>query len=162
MIGVISDTHDNMEAIRKAVEFFNNKKVEFVVFAGDFLTPLSVEPFKNLECGLKGVFGNNEADKINVNKKLADIDSNFSDFLELEHDGKRIAIYHGHIPGILNALVECGIYDIVIAGHTHTPEITLEGKTLLLNPGECCGYLTGVQTIATLDVKELKAEIHEL
>jgi putative phosphoesterase len=162
MIGVISDTHDNVYAIKKAVEFFNNKKVEFVVFAGDFIAPLSVEPFKNLECPLKGVFGNNEGDKLNLNKKLHELGTEFHYFLEFEHEGKSIAVYHGQVAAILEALVKSGIYDIVIAGHTHTPETTVEGKTLLLNPGECCGYLTGVQTIATLDIKEMKAEIHEL
>lgn len=162
MIGVISDTHDNMEAMDKAVRFFNNKKVEFVVFAGDFVTPLSVEPLKNLECPLKGIFGNNEGDKVNVNRKLSEVGAEFSDFLEMEHDDRKIAVYHGHNPNILDALVKSGKYDIVIAGHTHTPETTVEGKTMLLNPGECCGYLTGIRTIATLDLKEMKAEIHEL
>ncbi|MCX6695602.1 MAG: YfcE family phosphodiesterase, partial [Candidatus Altiarchaeota archaeon] len=106
--------------------------------------------------------GNNEGDKVNVNKKLQDISSEFSDFLEFEHIGKKMVVYHGHNPSILDALVKSGKYDIVIAGHTHTPEITLDGKTLLVNPGECCGYLTGVQTIATIDVAAMKAEIHEL
>jgi len=33
-IGIISDTHDNLPQIKKAVEIFNREKVELVLHAG--------------------------------------------------------------------------------------------------------------------------------
>jgi predicted phosphodiesterase len=39
MIGIISDSHDNMDAIRRAVEFFNKKEVKAVLHAGDLVSP---------------------------------------------------------------------------------------------------------------------------
>jgi predicted phosphodiesterase len=35
-------------------------------------------------------------------------------------------------------------------------------KTLIVNPGEACGYLTGKSTVALLDTDKHKAEIIEL
>ena len=62
---------------------------------------------------------------------------------------------------IVDSLVGSGIYDVVVRGHTHTTEM-IEGKTLLVNPGEVCGYLSGRRTVALLDLEEIHAEIVEL
>ena len=45
---------------------------------------------------------------------------------------------------------------------THTIKgIERKGKTLAINPGELCGYLTGKSTIAILDTVKNQAEIVE-
>ena len=58
MIGIISDSHDNINAIRKAVELFNGKKVKAVLHAGDLVSPFTARAFKELESKLYFVFGN--------------------------------------------------------------------------------------------------------
>ncbi len=156
------DSHDNMEAIAKAVEFFNQEGVDLVLHAGDLVSPFTVEAFKKLDCDFKAVYGNNEGDIPNLNKKLEELSTELAELLELTYDEKEIVVYHGHNPTILEAFVESGGYDIVITGHTHTPEITLDGDTMVVNPGETCGYLTGVRTVALLDPKEMKADIHNI
>jgi len=162
MIGVFGDSHDNLVAIEKAVEFFNKKNVDLVIVSGDLVSPIAVEPLKKLKAELKGVFGNNEGDKYNINRKLEEMDAELSDFLEFEYAEKKIAVYHGHNPSILDSMVKSSKYDIIISGHTHTPEVTFEGNTLVVNPGESCGYLTGCKTVALVDVQQMKADIHEL
>jgi hypothetical protein len=52
-----------------------------------------------------------------------------------------------------------GGYDIIIHGHTHEAKTYHKGRTLVINPGEACGYLTGKPTIATLDTKTLDVKI---
>ena len=52
-----------------------------------------------------------------------------------------------------------GNYDIIIFGHTHKPVSQREGNTLLLNPGETGGWLTGKSTAALLDPEKLEAQI---
>jgi uncharacterized protein len=42
LIGLISDSHDNLNAIRKAVEFFNRKEVKAVLHAGDLVSPFTI------------------------------------------------------------------------------------------------------------------------
>jgi len=41
MIGIMSDSHDHMEAIRAAVEVFNQAGVKLVVHAGDLIAPFT-------------------------------------------------------------------------------------------------------------------------
>ncbi len=52
-------------------------------------------------------------------------------------------------------------YDAVLFGHTHSP-LVYRRRSLLVNPGEACGKLSGRRTVALLDLKELKAEIVEI
>ncbi len=42
---------------------------------------------------------------------------------DFEFAGRRIAVYHGTIMQVLDALVKGGSYDIVITGHTREAEV---------------------------------------
>jgi putative phosphoesterase len=54
------------------------------------------------------------------------------------------------------------IYDVVVRGHDHRAEATRCGKTLLVNPGEIWGYLTGLSSVAILDTTSLDVKFIEL
>ena len=58
----------------------------------------------------------------------------------------------------MDALAKCGKYDVVIRGHTHKMEI-LNGETMIINPGEVCGYVSGEQTVVLLDTDDLSFEV---
>ena len=156
-IGVISDTHDNMGAIRKAVSFFNENDVELVIHAGDIVSPFTAEEFKKLKCDMILIYGNNDGDKLYLKEKFSNIGEFHSDPFISELYGKKIAVTH--IPNIVDALAEK--YDIVIYGHTHKKDLRI-GKSLVLNPGENCGYLTGVKSVALLYPKKMMAKIFDI
>ena len=79
------------------------------------------------------------------------------DFQELDLYGKKTAVIHGTTEDIVSALVKSGNYDIVIRGHTHKLEVK-EGKCMVINPGETCGYLSGAKTVVLLDPEDLSYE----
>jgi uncharacterized protein len=163
MIGVIGDTHDNLMAIAKAVEFFNLNEMDLVVHTGDIVSPFAIEAFKDLKCEIKFVYGNNEGDRTNLVKKIREeLNAEISDYLEFEYNEKAIMVYHGQNPSLLDSIVKSNKYDIVLTGHTHTPEITIEENTIIINPGEACGYMNGVMTVAVLDTDRMQADIHKL
>jgi hypothetical protein len=54
------DTHDNIENIQMAVKEFNNRHVEIVLHAGDFVSPIAVESFAGIK--LVGILENNDTD----------------------------------------------------------------------------------------------------
>jgi len=49
----------------------------------------------------------------------------------------------------------------LIYGHTHEVDLR-EGPPLILNPGECGGWLSGRATCAIVDLERLQTEIVEV
>ena len=41
MIGIMSDSHDNLDAVNIAVQIFNSHECRLVIHAGDFVAPFS-------------------------------------------------------------------------------------------------------------------------
>ncbi|MEM1657433.1 MAG: metallophosphoesterase [Candidatus Jordarchaeales archaeon] len=162
LVGVMSDSHDNLEAIKRAVEFFNSKKVKLVLHAGDIISPFTIRVFRDLTCPIKAVTGNNDGDLLSLRRFFENKGEIYNFFLSLEVDGVKIAVNHGHYPEVLDSLISSGKYDVVICGHTHEKVNKIVGKTLVVNPGETCGYLTGGRSIAILDTEKLQAEIVEI
>jgi putative phosphoesterase len=162
MIGILADTHDHVEAMTRAVNLFNDSNVTMVIHAGDLVSPFSVEPLKKLKVPLKYVFGNNERERERIKAKMAGMDVEVGECLEVEYKNVKIVVYHGENALILNALITCKEYDVVVTAHSHQPEVSNEEGVLVINPGEVCGYLTGRKTVAILNVDKLEAEIQEI
>lgn len=160
LIGLISDTHDHIPHLKKAVEIFKERKAELVLHAGDYCSPFMIPPFEGLK--LKGVFGNNDGDKYLLISKFNDIGAEIAgDFLKTEAGGLTIAVYHGTYPEITASLVESGRYDVVITGHTHEKVNKTIGNTLAINPGSANGF-GDEGTIALLNTETKKVEFVSL
>ncbi|WP_292390829.1 metallophosphoesterase [Methanosarcina sp. UBA5] len=163
MIGIISDSHDNMNAIRKAVEFFNEKRVKAVLHAGDLVSPFTARAFKELEPKLYFVFGNNDGDKVTLTKRFEEIGAtSCGNFGDLTIDGLHIALLHGTNEALVKALAKSGEFDVVIRGHTHDPGVKIVEGVPVINPGESSGVLSGKSTVAILDIANLNVEIMQL
>ncbi|MEM2910827.1 MAG: metallophosphoesterase [Nitrososphaerota archaeon] len=134
LIGIVSDTHDNLDRIRRAVQVFKERNVELVIHCGDWIAPFSVREFKGLK--VMSVLGNNDGDLLLLEKTLKEIGSSLEGrFASIGLDGKKIAVIHGEYPELVDALVRSGMYDVVIHGHTHKRRCERFNGTLILNPG---------------------------
>jgi len=164
LIGVISDTHDNMPMIEKAVKKLNEENVALVLHAGDYVSPFVIPKFKALNAKLIGVFGNNDGDHEFLKKRFSETENCEirGRFAEINANGFKIALFHGDETELLNALINCESFDAVITGHVHSMGVRKKGKTLIVNPGEVCGYLSGKSTIALLDTEKREAKIIEI
>ena len=69
-IGVMSDSHESLDLLDRAVEFFNEKEVDRVLHAGDFISPLTAAPLSRLNSELIGVFGNNDGDRLFLRQRF--------------------------------------------------------------------------------------------
>jgi putative phosphoesterase len=164
LIGAISDSHDNLPLVKKAVEILNQQKVGLVLHAGDYVAGFVIPKFKQLNCKLIGVFGNNDGDHELLKKRFSETaNCTIRDrFASVQADGYRIALLHGDEVELLNALADSGYFNAIVHGHSHQKGIQTRGKTLMINPGELCGYLTGKPTIAILDTTKNEVKIIEL
>jgi putative phosphoesterase len=164
LIGAISDSHDNLPLIEKAVQILNDQKVDLVLHAGDYVAGFVIPKFKALNCKLIGVFGNNDGDHELLKKRFNETNNCIihDRFTTITINGYRVALLHGHETELLNVIIDSESFDAVIHGHSHNKGIERKGKTLSINPGELCGYLTGKSTLAILDTDKNEAKIIEL
>ncbi|MCM8757772.1 MAG: metallophosphoesterase [Candidatus Omnitrophica bacterium] len=153
LLGIISDSHDNLSKIRRAVKLFNRKKVEFVLHLGDFVAPFSVRVLKELKCPWHGIFGNNDGEKEGL-LKISEGKIKSSP-LRIELNKRRITLVHDI--NTINLSEEKS--DIIRFGHTHRTQMEKKDSFLLFNPGEWCGWITGRATIALLDLETLYYKI---
>lgn len=164
LVGLISDTHDRLPMIDKAIRVLNDENVELVLHAGDYVSPFVIPKFKELKARFIGVFGNNDGDHEFLKRRFSE-DKHLEirgSFAKLILGDAKIALLHGSDEDLLNALIDSEGFDVVVYGHAHEAKIHRKGKTLIVNPGELCGYLTGRSTIALLDTEKLEARILEL
>lgn len=164
LTGLMADTHDRLPMVEKAVKKFNEEEVKLVLHAGDYVAPFVIPRFKELKAKLLGVFGNNDGDRELLKKRFSEHERMElrGNFAQIHVNNKKIVLVHGSEEEMLKVLIESQSFDIVVHGHTHKAEIYRKGKTLVVNPGEVCGYLTGKSTIALLNIEKLEAKIVEL
>ena len=150
-IGLISDTHDNIENILKAVEEFNSRHADIVLHAGDFVSPIAIESFAGIK--LVGILGNNDTDIPGLTSAFNKIHAELKgDIFEAVYDGMKLVIYHGTNPSKKDFLIKSGKYDLVIYGHTHRKANYKVGRTTVVNPGAAKGWFFGFYaTIAIFD-----------
>jgi uncharacterized protein len=159
-IGIIADTHDNLANIKKAVNVFNKEKIDLLFHAGDFVSPFTARELKKIQCPFVGVFGNNDGDKLFLTNQFKEIGPIYPEPYNTNVDGKKIIMFHKN--DVISDLAKSQVYDVIIYGHTHQVDLYKEGKTIVINPGECGGWLTGESTIAILDSTNLNVRIIKL
>ncbi len=159
-IGIISDTHDNLNGIRKAINIFKELGVEKILHLGDFVAPFTASPFVESKISFTGVFGNNDGEKFGLIKAFSPVGKIYSPPYETEIDGKFFLLLHD--PVTLDSYIKSQKYDYILYGHLHRKHDESVGKTRIINPGEVCAIITGVSSIAYLDTEKNSLEIIEL
>jgi len=131
-IGIVADTHDNLDVVAAAVDLFDGR-VDAVVHCGDIVAPFAATAFDG-DYDFYAVRGNNDGEWA-----LRDAVRSFGAYLgemgELSLGGASVAVYHGTSQPIVDALVGCGEYDYVLHGHTHQRVHEEENGTVRINPG---------------------------
>jgi uncharacterized protein len=157
LIGILSDTHDNLVRVREAVRLFNDAACDLVIHAGDFVAPFTVEELRNLRAPVKAVYGNCDGERAGLAKAFAGLGEVREAPLEFSHAGLRFLV--SHLDGPVERYRAAKACDVVVFGHTHRPSAELRDGVLLVNPGEAGGWLRGKSTVVLLDPAALKAEI---
>lgn len=149
-VAIISDIHDNIPRLRAALAGF--REIDEVICCGDLCSPFII---KELGLGFSGpihvVFGNNDGDRFRIAdgaKKYPHVRI-YGEYVELAIGGRTFSV--NHFDNIGNAIARQETFDVVCFGHNHKFETLRLGKTLVVNPGEIYGLLTGESTYAVYD-----------
>ncbi len=160
-VGLLSDTHDRVPAIDALLKEMLARDVNFVLHAGDYCSPFSLKPFQDHNVAMAGVFGRNDGDREGI-RSYAEQGMG-QELFESPHSIKllelKVLIVHD-IGDVSERSVLA--HSIVIHGHTHLQEMKTRGDTLIVNPGEGCGWLYGAPSAAILDLDTRQVEFIKL
>lgn len=162
LVAIMSDSHDNIWNLQKAVEIIVNRQAGLIVHCGDFIAPFMLKELDNAGIPVHGVFGNNDGDQYMLTKMALTMLSNINLYgLVGQVDVEGFAIGFTHYAQMGEGLVSAGDCHLVCFGHSHQHEIRKVGDTTLLNPGELMGK-EGFPGFCFLDIDSGKIERVEL
>ncbi|MBK7907814.1 MAG: YfcE family phosphodiesterase [Gemmatimonadetes bacterium] len=160
-VGLLSDAHDRVPATDALLREMLKRDVNFVLHAGDYCSPFSLKPFQDHNVAMAGVFGRNDGDPEGL-RAFAEQGMG-QELFESPHSIKlgehKVLIVHD-----IGDVVERSVlaHSIVIHGHTHLQEMKTRGDTLIVNPGEACGWLFGAPSAAIIDLDTKDVEFIKL
>ena len=156
-IGVVSDTHGQVQFAREAAEVLRPFEVQQVLHCGDIGSVGVVSVFADWPCHF--VLGNCDFDADELRDAITAAGQTFHGrFGQLELAGKRIALLHGDDGARFRQTIASGEFDLVCYGHTHLAEQHREGPTWVLNPGAL--FRANPHRCAVVDLTTM--EIHSL
>ncbi|MBM3233514.1 metallophosphoesterase family protein [Candidatus Pacearchaeota archaeon] len=136
-IAIISDIHDNIWNLKKAIESINsNTEIIAVINCGDICSPFIINELKNLVKKQYLVFSDSDIKNYRLvdGCREANIEF-FKDFGELKVDKKKIGFTHEE-----RVAKRLKGFDAVFYGHLHDFKIERDSDGTLL---VCCGEIMG-------------------
>lgn len=153
LLGIVSDSHDHLRHLEAALARFTREAVQAVIHPGDFVAPFAA---RTLAAGWQGpravVYGNNDGERAGLKSVLPDV---VDGPILLEWGGRRLSVDHYPPDAVHRPIPDV---DLCIFGHTHQMLWKEVRGTWWLNPGECCGWVTGTASVCLLDLTTLKAD----
>jgi putative phosphoesterase len=135
-VGIITDTHDLHDVLKKAIEVFTEHHVDCILHAGDITSPSSAHTLASIDhVKFIAVFGNCDFEKSSLEAVLRGRQGEI-------HRGtykgsiadKKLLMAHN--PRNLGDMPITGDFDLIVYGHTHVQDIHRQGNTLIINPGQ--------------------------
>lgn len=95
LIGILSDTHENLPFIARAVERFNQAKVDLVLHLGDIVAPFCLKELQKLnKARVVAVFGNNDGEKKVWREKIPQVGEIHDAPFEMTVAGQKLLLLH--------------------------------------------------------------------
>ena len=154
-IGLISDSHGNSSALRRAADFFS-KRANIIIHCGDVTAPRHLEKLLAGQIPVHLVRGNCDRDLRGFKRAAYSHNLIFHDRAGwLEADGVKIGFTHGDSSAIFYSLLNRKP-DYLIQGHSHERTDNRNDGTRIINPGAASS------SVALLDTESGKLEFHDL
>ena len=154
-LGILSDTHNQLERTRRAVGMLTREGAEVLIHCGDFTRPDILEACSALPCYF--VFGNNDADNADELRRVGGLVGAVC--LEwggaIELGGKRIGVTHGDMRIDVNRVLDKRP-DYLLSGHSHVANDFHDGAVRRINPGAL--HRAEHHSVAMLDLKRNSVE----
>ena len=162
---VVSDVHDNFYNLQEAIGIIKRRGIKTCFYLGDFCAPsISKAMVAHKDLRWICIWGNVDGAKAQIvleQWENPNFDIVAETFREVETPKGKVFLSHFPLPAKVAA--KSGEYVAVFHGHTHEKKVEkLENGTLLANPGEIGGFVTGQPSFAIWDLDVDEFEIVDL
>ena len=155
LVGVVSDTHNNVKNIKNIINIFNEEKVDIVIHTGDISKPETLRQFSALNCSMLGVFGNNDRTEMGLEEVCKNLSFIFKNPpYSVKLNNKQIVIFHepDQIDNYINSHKNI---DLILHGHTHRYREEQIKGIACFNPGESAGLIEGKNALGLIDLSDM-------
>lgn len=160
-IGIISDTHDNLDNLKAALKMLAAEGVTRIIHCGDLCGPDVIRRLAGFEVWIAQ--GN-----MDRNVELARVAEEalgrgrLAWLHKLALDGYSMAVIHGDNEEALGNLITSGKQAYVFHGHTHRRREQKIGRTRVINPGALGGTRRQSRSFCILDLATGEARFVEI
>jgi len=148
IVGILSDTHDRVDAMAAAMDLLRQGGAEFFVHCGDVGSERVLDHLAGVPSAF--VFGNTDWDRTALARYAQQIGVACHPTLaELDLGGKRFAVTHGDDYKLKQRLLSEQRHDYLLQGHTHVRADQRVGRIRVINPGAL--HRAREKTVALLD-----------
>jgi putative phosphoesterase len=137
-IGILSDTHDELDRLEKALTFLRDEKVTTLLHCGDLCGPDIIQMMSGFDVRI----ARGNMDRLPELKMMAQIilgNGRLTSVHQFTLDGYAAAMLHGNDSNRLKSMINSGEYAYVFHGHTHRRRDQMIGRTRVINPGALGG-----------------------
>lgn len=134
LLGILSDTHDELENAERAINDLLHRGAQAIAHCGDITSPRIIQICSVLPAYF--VFGNHDADLVPELESIAERCGatclGWGGIFEI-HD-RQIAMAHGHLTMDITPLLEREPH-FLLTGHSHEPSEWMQGNVRRICPG---------------------------
>lgn len=150
ILGLLSDTHDRVDAMAAGVALLRARGAEFFIHCGDVGSERVLDHLAGLPAAF--VFGNTDWDRATLARYAGKIGVACHGALaDLDLGGRKIAVTHGDDFTLKHRILTEQKHDYLFQGHTHVRGDEKVGKTRVINPGAL--HRAKEKSVATLDTE---------
>jgi uncharacterized protein len=148
IVGVLSDTHDRVDAMAAAMDLLRRGGAEFFIHCGDVGSERVLDHLAGVPSAF--VFGNTDWDRAALQRYAQSIGvACHPSLAELELGGRKLAVTHGDDFKLKQRILAEQRHDYLLQGHTHVPADQRVGRVRVINPGAL--HRAKEKTVALLD-----------
>ena len=140
-LGIFSDSHTKTTLHKEALAHLLEQGAEYLIHAGDIMLEEHLKMLEDAPVPYVCVYGNNDTSLISLYGQY----NMYREPYYFAIDDLKLKLMH--LPYYMNADA-----DIVISGHTHIFEASLNGETLFMNSGEVCAREKPLTECAIVEV----------
>jgi putative phosphoesterase len=151
LIGLLSDTHDRLDAMIAAMRVLRAAGAEYFLHGGDVGTEQIIDALAGENAAF--VWGNNDYDRRTLSRYAFSVGARcLDDFGEITLDGKHFALTHGDDQRRIKQVLAQQHHDYLITGHTHVKSDQRVGRIRWINPGAL--HRAREKTVGLLETKD--------